>query len=624
MPRYLDLEVQIEETKPRVWRRFLLKEDATFQELHDAIQDAFGWTRTKAWEFFEKVEPDSKKITDSDEDAENSASIALSEHFAWKGGSRICGYLYDTDDRWWHRVRLRGYHNTDKRFKRRLKGGKRACPVEGTGGPGNYVRSIRVIGGRLDDPELKAKLGDWDPKAFALREHARTFFIPAAPTSNKTARTKTRREADSIIQSLLTTSDISDSAITEALEDIHNGALQRALVNQLFADDIDESSAPVALRIIEMIGLGRQAGKLAAAVDDEALSEGVRALSQKFLDTQRTTAAVAVDAPEPVTPLDLLRSVHEDDLLGALERSLSEVSFADFEKVRKQQRISALGLYRSAFDERAFHKDRSAMREAISAERSPLRFTAMPGSRLPRVSAEERLEPDGLMTWISDCDDQGQYTILIRYDDDTPDTMPVFLELQADITGGVVRGEAHTTLTDDEILDRIITAGEHYGADLIAAPSGGPATLLLEALERSLDGSQQSFAVAATMAHLTEPVAMPVPDAGSDEFLPLDSLHLMLNSAPQWLIQFDRIETLDVDLPQPKDVDVWRSRLAEAMNTAEMRSLYQAMLRHTARLRLARGETLLAQRYARLANDCATEDGAEPLFMGIAYMFFAD
>ena len=42
MPKYFDLEISLLEIEPRIWRRFLIHSQATFMDLHDAVQQAFG------------------------------------------------------------------------------------------------------------------------------------------------------------------------------------------------------------------------------------------------------------------------------------------------------------------------------------------------------------------------------------------------------------------------------------------------------------------------------------------------------------------------------------------------------------------------------------------------------
>ena len=51
MPKYYEFEVSLQEIQPRIWRRFLLRNTATFAQLHQAIQQSFGWQERHLWEF---------------------------------------------------------------------------------------------------------------------------------------------------------------------------------------------------------------------------------------------------------------------------------------------------------------------------------------------------------------------------------------------------------------------------------------------------------------------------------------------------------------------------------------------------------------------------------------------
>ncbi len=43
MPRYLELEISLSRIKPRIWRRILIRPEASFAALQEAIHDSFGW-----------------------------------------------------------------------------------------------------------------------------------------------------------------------------------------------------------------------------------------------------------------------------------------------------------------------------------------------------------------------------------------------------------------------------------------------------------------------------------------------------------------------------------------------------------------------------------------------------
>ena len=51
MPSYFEFEVTLKEGEPKIWRRFLIRANATFADLHDAIQEACGWTDSHLFAF---------------------------------------------------------------------------------------------------------------------------------------------------------------------------------------------------------------------------------------------------------------------------------------------------------------------------------------------------------------------------------------------------------------------------------------------------------------------------------------------------------------------------------------------------------------------------------------------
>ena len=42
MPKYVELEIELLEIHPRIWRRFQLSTLSSLETLHNAIQDAFA------------------------------------------------------------------------------------------------------------------------------------------------------------------------------------------------------------------------------------------------------------------------------------------------------------------------------------------------------------------------------------------------------------------------------------------------------------------------------------------------------------------------------------------------------------------------------------------------------
>jgi len=188
MPSYYEFEVSLKHIAPRIWRRFLLHESATFEDLHDAIQDSFGWERDHMWKFHTAgrdrqvlcVGP-AEAFDIDDDDALDDASLALAEvFFTGKGGRRKCHYTYDFGDNWLHEVSWVRKVKRDDAFGRELLGGERAGPLEDWGGPWGYDQLLELISGDqdTDDPELAERLewlSGWDPERFDLQKERRSF-----------------------------------------------------------------------------------------------------------------------------------------------------------------------------------------------------------------------------------------------------------------------------------------------------------------------------------------------------------------------------------------------------------------------------------------------------------------
>ena len=187
MPSYYDFEVSLKHIAPRIWRRFLLHESATFEDLHDAIQDSFGWERDHLWEFHtagrnrQVLCNGPAEAFYDDVDAQDDPSLALAAvFFAGKGGRRKCLYTYDFGDHWQHEVSWKRKVTREDAFARELLGGERAGPLEDCGGVWGYERCVETVSGdqETDDPELAERLerlSGWDPERFDLENEQRSF-----------------------------------------------------------------------------------------------------------------------------------------------------------------------------------------------------------------------------------------------------------------------------------------------------------------------------------------------------------------------------------------------------------------------------------------------------------------
>jgi len=179
MARYFELDIGLQEIQPRIWRRLLIRTTSTFAQLHQAIQDSFGWQDYHLWEFRLPTHegrpiagvPDDDDFGRPTPDARHTK---LSSYFTGKLVTEWCEYLYDFGDSWCHDVKLVRVVSDKESFKRRLLAGERACPPEDCGGVPGYQRLMHFIqtGEDLneDDPEgLRTWLGGWMPEAFELQ-----------------------------------------------------------------------------------------------------------------------------------------------------------------------------------------------------------------------------------------------------------------------------------------------------------------------------------------------------------------------------------------------------------------------------------------------------------------------
>jgi hypothetical protein len=176
MPRYYEFEVSLIDAKPRIWRRFLITETASFLDLHEAIQDACGWSNCHLFSFCDLGAKVIAGLPD-DEDGEpdpDAKKVKLRSYFDAKEGTR-CGYEYDFGDSWEHDVKLLRALELPQKFGRKLLAGARSFPPEDCGGIPGYEECVRVARGGKDPDGLRQWMGDWDPEKFDLKETARFF-----------------------------------------------------------------------------------------------------------------------------------------------------------------------------------------------------------------------------------------------------------------------------------------------------------------------------------------------------------------------------------------------------------------------------------------------------------------
>lgn len=184
---YFEFEVTLLEVGPQLWRRFLLRPNFSFEELHGAIQMACGWGFSHLYEFRDEEEDES--IAGHEAVAEpavpNAAKVPIKSFFKQPG--QACLYIYDYGDNWRHQVKLLQQVTLPKRFVQHLTGGEGMFPPEDCGGTMGYEDCMAAChltpaqiqkldpGEREDILGRKEWLGEWRPEGFDFKKAQKAF-----------------------------------------------------------------------------------------------------------------------------------------------------------------------------------------------------------------------------------------------------------------------------------------------------------------------------------------------------------------------------------------------------------------------------------------------------------------
>ncbi len=168
------VKVTLEDSKPPIWRRLLVRSDITLGDLHPIIQEAMGWWNYHLHQFivqgtyFGEPHPDYDDYLDMhDERKVTLRQIVPGEGFKFR-------YEYDFGDSWLHQVLVEKIVPPEpgQHYPVCIKG-RRACPPEDVGGVWGYYGFLEAIQDP-DHPEHEEYLewvgGEFDPAAFDLDE----------------------------------------------------------------------------------------------------------------------------------------------------------------------------------------------------------------------------------------------------------------------------------------------------------------------------------------------------------------------------------------------------------------------------------------------------------------------
>lgn len=168
------IKVTLIDSKPPIWRRFLVGDTITLNKLHDVLQIVMGWTNSHLHHFIINDEFYGELMDDEfgDMGTQDEARFKLNQ-FVTREGFKF-RYEYDFGDSWLHDLVVEKILPAEKGVHYPIcTAGKRACPPEDVGGVWGYEDFLKVI---LDPKhheygEMREWIGgDFDPEGFNLNK----------------------------------------------------------------------------------------------------------------------------------------------------------------------------------------------------------------------------------------------------------------------------------------------------------------------------------------------------------------------------------------------------------------------------------------------------------------------
>jgi hypothetical protein len=166
------IKITLTRVRPPIWRRLLVRSDASLRDLHVIFQHAMGWFdgHLHAFEIggerFGSPDPDSG-VDIEEMECTDGRKVTLAEILPGMDGK--FRYEYDFGDGWVHQCVVEDVNPARPDTpSASCIAGKRACPPEDCGGPWGYAELLELHANpQIADPERRERLGEsFDPAAF--------------------------------------------------------------------------------------------------------------------------------------------------------------------------------------------------------------------------------------------------------------------------------------------------------------------------------------------------------------------------------------------------------------------------------------------------------------------------
>ena len=166
------LKVTLRESKPPIWRRLQVRNDATLSQLHQTLQVAMGWTDSHLHQFAVGSVWFGEPYPEEGLDVIDEQLVSLGQIVRRVKDKFV--YEYDFGDSWRHDVVVEDVLKPDPDVRYPIcLAGRRHCPPEDVGGMWGYSRFLEAIAD-VDHPEHDHFLewigGPFDATAFDVDE----------------------------------------------------------------------------------------------------------------------------------------------------------------------------------------------------------------------------------------------------------------------------------------------------------------------------------------------------------------------------------------------------------------------------------------------------------------------
>lgn len=166
------LKITLTNSKPPIWRRFIVASDMKLPDLHKIIQTIMGWTNSHLHQFRINNQSYSLPEEESSMDIVDYRKIKL-DGVVIRENQKFY-YDYDFGDDWNHTIIVEKIIPRDANIKYPICiAGKRNCPPEDCGGVWGYEDLLKIL---LDpDHEEYEEIKEWlsddfDPERFDIEE----------------------------------------------------------------------------------------------------------------------------------------------------------------------------------------------------------------------------------------------------------------------------------------------------------------------------------------------------------------------------------------------------------------------------------------------------------------------